>query len=192
MTGRAPLDQGDSLRSTRRRIACWVASLSLTCAIICACSSGPARGGPLEIGGAQAIQCVPSDNGQEVTIGVGVIRNDSDRPWSLGSVRLIEPSNLELRHVHFVPIKDRTLIGVALSWPPPSVLEDDSTWSERRIPEQAEIAPGEELNLVVGVTPTRNVDASAEGLRVAYSNGHDEYVDSTTTAIRVPAEGPCT
>lgn len=154
-------------------------ALLATAALLSACSTGPA---PLGDGGTPAQQCVPARQGQTITMGIYDLDVESGTsPVTVQSVRLGSPHGLKMTKAWVTPIFANTpLIGTAL-WPPPA----SPAWAQRKPAEGAVIKPGQDLNLVFGLTRTTARAGRSDGPVIVYTANGNTYMLAENVSLVV-------
>jgi hypothetical protein len=160
-------------------------ALSAT-ALLAACSSGP---GPLGDGGTDGQQCMSFPKGQPVTTGLYDLTNNGSSPVTIQSVRLPGVGGLTMTKTWLVPIYHDPKngnwvdVGVGVAYPPVTAPE----WIHRKPAIGGVIKPGQDLNLVFGLTRTTAKDGTSNGPAITYTAGGSSYTVSEKTSLVVSA-----
>jgi len=146
-------------------------ALAATLAILAACSADAA---PLAAGGFSGSECIPGALYPEPTVGFWLLDNTGTAPVMVSSVKL--PSHgLAMTKAWLVPQykshNTTDYLGEQVSYPPVSY----RTWPERQPIPGAVIKPGQELNLIFGVTRTGSKDGTTDGPVIIYTAGGNTY-----------------
>jgi hypothetical protein len=153
----------------------------LVAAFLAACSSGT---GPLGDVGTAGTLCVPDHVGHTLTMGFYDLHNRGADAVTIQGVTLTSAHGLTITKAWLMPIKDTTLIGTVEDYPPPSPL-----WAQRQPAFGATIKPGQDLNLVFGLTRTTSGLGSSSGPAITYSAGGWNY--TVQEAVALQAAGVC-
>jgi hypothetical protein len=165
----------------------------LTVALVgCGGASGLAVNGPL--GGAAR---APGDGaticarvGQPVTFGVDEYTNDGHRTLVLDHVGLLDPRGMRLIGVYAVPGVG-LLVGVGLGWPPRVEGRIPYRWRYRKPVRGYRLAPGRQVNVVVGVVATAMPRGRTPGLVIDYHDPAGRYVVNDHVAIIIITRRHC-
>ena len=158
---------GDSVRSGTLLLG----ALSVA-VLLAACSTGP---GPLASGGWGGSVCIPSRLYPEPAVGMWLLDNTGSSPVMVISVKL--PSHgLAMTKAWLVPEyksqhNTTDYFGDQAGWPPIRY----RTWPDRQPIPGAVIKPGQELNLIFGVTLTGSGDGTTDGPVITYTAGRGTY-----------------
>jgi hypothetical protein len=142
--------------------------------LLAACSSDPP---PLGSGGDPGGQCVPSVQGRPVSIGIYVLENTGHASVTITGVTLPSAQGLTMTRPWLVPIYydrkngNHLTVGTGFPYPPP----DTPQWRERRLAIGGTIRPGQNLNLVFGVTRTTARSGTSGGPVVTYTAAGSAY-----------------
>jgi hypothetical protein len=158
----------------------------VTAALLTACSSDPV--GPLGNGGAPSLQCMSHRQGQPVTTGLFELDNTGSSPVTVQSVTLPSARGLRMTKSWLVPTfrdpknGDFLDLGAGFpyppaysAYPPEYAAQVRRVWAERRPAAGAVIEPGEDLNLVFGLTRTTAKAGRSDGPLIVYSAGGSTY-----------------
>jgi hypothetical protein len=163
-------------------------ALLATAAPLAACSTGP---GPLGDGGTEGTQCVPGRQGHPLTMGIYSLDNQGSSPVTVHSVTLPARRGMTMTKLWLTPIFHTPghweLIGTVAVYPPGSSPE----WAKRQPVSGAVIRPGEDLNLVFGLTRTGAGWGKSDGPLVTYSAGSNTYTVQEQTDLVVAAGNGC-
>jgi len=174
-----------------RRRRFLLAALSATTALLAACSSSP---GPLGDGGSLGEQCVPGPEGRPLTTGLYDLHNTGTSPVTVQSVSLGSPHGLKITTkawvmpiFHDVKTGNWDVVGVGVPYPPTTWPE----WSNREPAIGAVILPGQDLNLVFGMTRTSASDGTSAGPVILYTVNRGTYTLHEQTGLMVAARKSC-
>jgi hypothetical protein len=164
-------------------------ALSAAMALLAGCSRSA---GPLGNGGTNGQQCIAYTEGQPVTAGLYELHNTDTSPVTVQNVSL--PSSvhgLRMTKAWLVPIYrdpksgDWVDVGVGAPYPPTSAPE----WAKRRPAVGAVIEPGQNLNLVFGLTRTSARVGRSAGPAIDYTVGGASY--TLREAVSLIVAGRC-
>ena len=161
-------------------------ALIVALGLVSACQGGVTSGPPgpesLQLGAADVSLCLPLPEDSDYVIGDAVARNTSDASISILGVELKDPQGVELVESWFVTTSpERDLVGVG------DVDDYELPDGTAKIAvEGAEIAPDEELNLVLRVADTGDPGGSFEAASVTFRIGEGpEGVTDTLTSVEI-------
>jgi hypothetical protein len=163
-------------------------ALAATAALLAACSTGPS---PLSNGGWSGSDCIPSRLYSEPTVGFWLLDNTGTSPVTVTSVKL--PSHgLAMTKAWLVPQykshNTTDYLGTQASYPPTRY----RTWPDRQPIPGAVIKPGQELNLIFGVTRTGSKDGTTDGPVITYTAGRITYtLQADFGIILIAPHGHC-
>jgi hypothetical protein len=143
-------------------------------------------GGPLGPQDNPGTACLPGRPGHGNTDGLESYVNSGPGIVIIDRVSLASPRNLRLAGAYIVP--GRYAVGTWGTFPPPAgQLPKGVKWAERRLPAGTHVLPGQRVNVVVGVAPTRDTSGSTAGILVWYHDRHTYYErrSSIRVAIKV-------
>lgn len=158
---------------------CASALAALT-GLLASCSASPAVG-PLGDGGSAGAQCIHGDEGQAVTMGIYELVNIGRSPATVQRVSLPDNAHgLRMTKAWLVPIThtrgNGTLsVGAGGLFPPVYSALVRAVWAQRRPAAGAIIRPGQDLNLVFGLTRTSDRDGRSPGPAIVYSANRTTY-----------------
>jgi hypothetical protein len=113
--------------------------------------------------------------------GLGVKSGTS--PVTVQRVSLGSPHGLAMTTAWVTPVFANTpLIGAVLSWPPAG-----PAWAQRRPAAGAVIKPGQDLNLVFGLTRTTPRSGRSDGPVIVYTADGNTYTLAENTSLIVQA-----
>jgi hypothetical protein len=164
----------------------WLLGALPLAALLAACSSGS---GPLGDGGVVATQCISFPAGKPVTTGLYELTNSGTKPVTVQGIALRNRSGLTVTNTWLVPIYhdlkngDWFDVGVGAPYPPTTAPE----WRNRRPAIGATIRPGQDLNLVFGLTRTTAKAGRSDGPAIAYTAGGSGYSMKEKTSLVVAA-----
>jgi len=164
-------------------------------ALLAACSSDPGPG-PLGNGGTPGQQCMAFTEGQPVTTGIYDLHNTGSSPVTVTSVTLPDAHGLTMTKAWLVPIGHSPgsgrvggmLVGAGWPYPPSFTKLVRSVWAQRRPAVGATIKPGQDLNLVFGLTRTTAKAGKSSGPLIAYTTGGLSYTVAEQTTLEVAAK----
>ena len=169
-------------------------ALSATAALLAACSTGP---GPLGTGGDAGSQCSPGSQGQPITMGIYDLHNAGTSPVTVTSVTLPAAHGLAMTKSWLLPIYHTPghweAVGVAADYPPVSKedVQYDPEWPNRVPAAGATIRPGQDLNLVFGLTRTTVKAGRSDGPLISYTADGNSYTVQEQTALEVAPGKSC-
>lgn len=154
--------------------------------LVSACKGGGVSDPPgpesLQLGAADVSLCLPLPKDSDYVIGDAVARNSTDGSISFIGVELKNPQGVELVGSWFVPTSPEVdLVGVG------DVEDYELPDGTARIAVKgAEIAPGEELNLVLQVADTGDPGGSFDAASVTFRvDDGPEGVTDTFTSVEI-------
>jgi hypothetical protein len=162
------------------------ALLVLAAALAGCSSSGP---GPLGTGGSAGQQCMAYAEGRPVTTGIYDLTNSGTTPVTIRSVALPSGArNLAMSSSWLVPIYHHPGgpwedIGAGVPYPPATAPQ----WPKRKPAIRGVIAPGQDLNLVFGLTRTNAHTGRSGGPVIVYSANGNSYTVQEKTSLVVAA-----
>jgi hypothetical protein len=157
-------------------------------ALLVACSSAP---GPLGDGGTDGTQCMAAQQGQPVTTGLYTLTNSGSARATIQSVGLPGARGLAATKMWLVPIyRDPKTgnfldLGAGFPYPPAYSAAARWSWAKRRPAVGATIKPGQDLNLVFGLTRTTTKSGRSPGPVITYSAGGPSYIVAMKTSLVV-------
>jgi hypothetical protein len=173
------------------------AALLATAALLAACSTGA---GPLGEGGTAGQQCSPGAEGQPITMAIYDLHNTGSSPVKITGVGLPAAHGLTMTRSWLVPIYyppshpgQSLLIGAGWPYPPDSTaaLASNPEWRNRVPAVGATIRPGQDLNLVFGLTRTTRKPGWSKGPLIAYSAGGSSYSVQEQTTLEIASGRSC-
>jgi len=164
-------------------------ALSVT-ALLAACSSGPGGPGPLGSGGDDGQQCMDFAQGKPVTTGIYELNNSSSDAVTVQSVTLPGAYGLTMTRAWLVPVGQTgnggtMTVGAGWPYPPSFTALVRSVWAQRRPAVGATIKPGQDLNLVFGLTRTTANAGKSSGPAITYTAGGSTYTVQEKTSLMV-------
>jgi hypothetical protein len=179
---RLRLAGSDSMRSRT-----LLGALLATAALVAACSIGPP---PLTAGGifTSGSECVPGRLYPTVTAGLWVLDNTGTSPVTVTGVKLSSSRGLAMTRAWLMPPYksphgDWDYVGVQAGYPPVHW----RTWPDRQAIPGAVIKPGQNLNLVFGLTHTGEQDGHTSGPLVTYTASGNSYTLQEGYGFRIAA-----
>lgn len=159
-------------------------------ALLAACSSDPV--GPLGSGGVKGAQCSLARIGVPITMGIYELHNTGTSTVTVQNVTLPGASGLTMTKAWLVPIGQTSgggTIDVGAGWPyPPSFTAlVRAVWAQRRPAVGAAIKPGQDLNLVFGLTRTMGSVGKSDGPAITYTAAGSTYTVQEKTGLVVAA-----
>jgi hypothetical protein len=157
-----------------------------------ACSSAghdPAANGPLSSGTGKSGKILPHDGecatrfyGRRWAFGIDQFTNYGGTTVVLDRVVLLRPHNERLIGADVIP-GTREPVG-AITWPPnwPSVR---GAWKTRQPVRGFRVAPRKTFSMVLGVEPTDERNATADGMLVYYHDPAGSYVAPSYLATQI-------
>jgi hypothetical protein len=151
----------------------------------CSSSSDPGTNGPLGAGGVPGEQCEPAAIGQWDAMGIFDLHNTGHSPVTITGFTLPHLHALRVTRQYLTPIghagKTEELIGTA-RWPPTV----DGVWRHRFPLIAAVIKPGQDFNLVFGLTRTAAAPyGKSDGPKISYTSGGSRYTVSEQVTLSV-------
>lgn len=140
---------------------------------------------PARNGGTDGVQCMTYREGQPVTAGIYDLHNTGTSPATVHRVGLPSAHGLRMTEVWLVPIRHTTLIGAGWPYPPTT----SPVWAQRQPAAGAVIRPGQDLNLVFGLTRTSARDGRSAGPVIVYSASGTSY--TMHEAVSLIVSGNC-
>jgi hypothetical protein len=126
---------------------------------------------------------VPGPLGHTLTMGIFDLHNKGASPVTVTSVRLPSAHGMTITKSWLIPIFRKPgqddLVGEQASYPPATWPE----WAKRQPIPGAVIRPGQDLNLVFGVTRTTARSGHSAGPVVAYTAGGSTYTVQEQTSL---------
>ena len=172
-------------RGLHLRSALLGAQLAATAALLAACSSGP---GPLVSAGFAGGECIPGTLYPTVTAGVWLLYNTGTSPVRVTSVTLASSHDLAMTSSWLLPeYKSHDTwdyVGVQAGYPPIRW----RTWPNRQPVPGAVIKPGQDLNLVFGLTRTGSKDGATTGPVITYTANRITYTLQPQMAFVIAAK----
>jgi hypothetical protein len=154
-------------------------ALPLAAALLVGCSSSA---GPLGQHFDQGQQCIPGTQGRTVTMGFFEVHNHGSSTVKLTGITLPKVHGMVMTKTWLTPILvtpgHDELIGLAYPYPPHSV-----EWPKRVPAIGAVLKPGQDLNLVFGLTMTSPHNASSDPPQITYTAGGNGYTVNYGTTI---------
>ena len=154
-------------------------ALPLAAALLVGCSSSA---GPLGQHFDQGQQCIPGTQGRTVTMGFFEVHNHGSSTVKLTGITLPKIHGMVMTQTWLMPILvtpgHDELVGLAYPYPP--------HWVEwpRRVPAiGAMLKPGQDLNLVFGLTMTSRHNAGSNPPRITYTADGNSYTVNYGTTI---------
>ena len=163
-------------------------------ALLAACSSTGT--GPLGDGGTPGEQCMGFPQGRPVTTGIYDLRNTGTAAVTIQSVTLPGAHGLRKTKAWLVPIGHTPgqanngggiLVGAGWPYPPSFTALVRSVWAKRRPAVGATIKPGQDLNLVFGLTRTTAKAGKSDGPAIWYTASGSSYTVNEKTSLVVAA-----
>jgi len=160
-------------------------------ALLAACSSDPDPG-PLGSGGVPGTQCSLGRLGVPITMGIYDLHNTGTSPVTVKTVTLPSAHGLTMTKAWLVPIGQTgsggTLdVGAGWPYPPSFTALVRSVWAQRRPAAGATIKPGQDLNLVFGLTRTTGSVGKSDGPAITYTAAGSTYTVQEKTSLVVAA-----
>jgi hypothetical protein len=182
------------LVASRKKRRAWLLAPALAAALLAGCSSDPGPG-PLGNGGDQSFWCMSGySRGQIAAAGIWDLDNGGKSPVTF--TRFVLPATRRLRlatKAWLVPIahtgSETLLIGDGGTWPPHQDSIERSQWAKRVPLMGAVLRPGQDRNLVFGVTWTSGHYGSSAGPRVTYKSAGQTY--TLSEHVRIAVSGTC-
>jgi hypothetical protein len=176
-----------------RRVCLLLGALPVTAALLSACSSTPA---PLGNGGSPSAQCMFAVRGKTVTVGLFELTNIGKSPAVVQSVTLPAMRGLRMTKSWLVPVYrdpkngNHLNVGAGFPYPPAWSSSVRRVWAQRRPAAGGTIRPGQDLNLVFGLTRTTAMTGKSAGPVIVYSTGGTKFTLKELTTLTVA--GSCT
>ena len=128
--------------------------------------------------------------GKPVEVGLYDLHNRGSSPVTVKSISLDHPHGLVMTETWLTPIGHQNgqelTIGVGWPYPPSFTALVRQVWSERRPAIGATVRPGQDLNLVFGLTRTGAVGKSG-GPVIVYTADGSTYTLHENTSLSVAA-----
>ena len=129
--------------------------------------------------------CYPAKPGQTIAEGNYELNNKSSSTVTIQSVTLGSPRGIKMTGgAWIVPYIHNDGIGEAF-WPPTA-----PAWAQRRRADGAQIKPGQDWNLIVGVARTTTKTGRYAGLVIRYSADGSTYTWQEDVAVEL-GTGKC-
>ena len=160
-------------------------------ALLAACSNSDP--GPLGSGGVKGKQCSLGRIGVPITMGIYELHNTGTSAVTVKTVTLPSAHGLTMTKAWLVPIGQTggggTLdVGAGWPYPPSFTAIVRSVWAQRRpAVGNTTIKPGQDLNLVFGLTRTMGSVGKSDGPAITYAAAGSTYTVQEKTSLVVVA-----
>jgi hypothetical protein len=157
-----------------------------------ACGPGERADGPLGATPPSSYLCTIAGPAGVATFGSIALTNHGRTAVRLTRLTTKDASGLRVRDPALVPIVHRTLIGTEGLFPPSYARFHPAQWRQRGDIGKAVLAPGQTLNLVMGLALRTTSEGRLKEVAVHYEDKAHHYVwHSAFTVVVVQHGKPC-